>query len=129
MRCLCVKRVCPIRRRVNLTSNSRRGSTGHISIKEQPFHVLVKEKDTPDKEYNAGLSEHTFPIVQQYNCMNTMRNEGILLLIGLDAAEGLDIAESESMPKVYVIPRVDENPASPTSGSSYAVSNELNTQP
>ncbi|GBN87602.1 hypothetical protein AVEN_206553-1 [Araneus ventricosus] len=30
MRCLCVKRVCPIRRRVNLTSNSRIGSTGLI---------------------------------------------------------------------------------------------------
>ncbi|GBO32712.1 hypothetical protein AVEN_107900-1 [Araneus ventricosus] len=56
----------------------------------------------------------------------TPLDERILLLIGLDAAEGLDIVESESMPKVYVIPRVDENPASPTSGT---VSNELNTQP
>ncbi|GBN18691.1 hypothetical protein AVEN_89427-1 [Araneus ventricosus] len=55
----------------------------------------------------------------------TPLDERILLLIGLFAAEGLDMAESESMPKVYVIPRVEENPASPTGGT---VSNELNTQ-
>ncbi|GBN09191.1 hypothetical protein AVEN_184277-1 [Araneus ventricosus] len=56
----------------------------------------------------------------------TPLDERILLLIGQGAAEGLDIVDSESMPKVYVIPRVDENPASSTSGT---VSKELNIQP
>ncbi|GBM48058.1 hypothetical protein AVEN_34384-1 [Araneus ventricosus] len=51
--------------------------------------------------------------------------ERILQLIGLDAADGLGMPDSESVSEVHFIPRVDENKDSPTSGN---VSNEFSTE-
>ncbi|GBN12569.1 hypothetical protein AVEN_9998-1 [Araneus ventricosus] len=60
----------------------------------------------------------------------TPLEERIVLLIRPDAAEGLDVEECESMPKELVIPKVEDCPPSPASGSSYVKTTLLsNSQP